>query len=899
MLTILTAADGAPQTKKFTPDEQGGVKSTAPKFTSQFHVQTVEFSDLYGLAAALDGVQTHETIIPGVRNDQPSLKANGTVQTTKNEWAARGDRPEQIAFFKDDFVNWICFDLDDFPVPVGYGWHDPAGMASAVWGDLQRRHDFLRGVGCVWKTSGSAGMPGKDDTARFHLFVMLERALLEHDRRALLAAVPEADAGMWTCVKKHYVAGRVCDGFPDPLGNAQRSGVIDGAPLVWKPTMPPPARTATGPISITDETTPDARAELERLAARLGNTRLGGRSNAVGSIGRLAGGMVGAGEATEDDAFAILWNAITANFDHPDKHDDHLSMVIEDGADYPMTAAAIRAQYDDQRQNDLGKQFPDVGNAYMPAGARMTPPTHTTPLAMVKDHITTTLPDNVAPLAQDVARLPRAQREQVMEHADQHNPTITGPLRAAVQGEHDQLRMGTTQQLYADGAAKALADYVKIRDVGGGSAVKHRITAAEMTLQAFNTAYKDLPPVSVMRAEKRVDILATDYWWTHDQSTEVYEVCGFDPRYDGPHWNEYGQTVWNTFQPPAIAVQPGDVSLWHALIDLQIPDANDRALFHDYMARLAQCRGERIGYALGNIGPHGAGKSTAIEVARYLVEGKWGQQSGTYAVQTSAANLGTRFNGEMERALLVYVHEMEKPIAGAYGLQAERSAALKEAITSPTIAVERKGKDRYDAKAFFNVVVAANETALGSFHLEPTERRWMLVHWQYDKEAVKLALGGDFFERLYAWLQNGGMSMLAHFYGTLPLLPRAGRDAPKTTYWEGAVGASKSEVEIAIEDAIEDGDREGSRNGWVSAASVRVMLEQDDNVKRVPAGRTIGGILRGMGYRCVGKAKFLDQGRATALWTNTPGQHDTQKRALVHEIERFQAAQSNGASVMV
>lgn len=87
---------------------------------------------------------------------------------------------------------------------------------------------------------------------------------------------------------------------------------------------------------------------------------------------------------------------------------------------------------------------------------------------------------------------------------------------------------------------------------------------------------------------------------------------------------------------------------------------------------------------------------------------------------------------------------------------------LKALVTEPEIAIEAKGRDVIVARNRLKIIAATNEEHV--LHAATDERRWLVVRTS-DLRKGDLA----YFEKLNAWLDNGGRSKVLGYLRTLPL----------------------------------------------------------------------------------------------------------------------------------
>lgn len=335
-ITILRSANGRRATKRFHP---GGVEDYARE--SHWH---------WGEA----GIRTFEDLarlLARVERDPLSLIVQGTVAPTWREKTIiprtkRKGEPSLI----DGGSRVVHFDIDDLPLPLGTGWHDPEGVARAVWqAVIVARVPAFAGVSFVWQASSSAGTPGKEHLAKLHLWAMLDQPIEEDHRKALLKQAG-ADDSLASINQPNYVAAPIFDGVPDPLANVGRSGVIIGTrdhacidQIAWPETEIRQAKArkpkgeagpAITPEGLDHETTKAGRAILEGACWKISTAPQGKRNVLINRMAYLIGGHVAGGSIAYSEAREALLKGGLAS-----GHDRYVEAVengLRDGLQRPI-----------------------------------------------------------------------------------------------------------------------------------------------------------------------------------------------------------------------------------------------------------------------------------------------------------------------------------------------------------------------------------------------------------------------------------------------------------------------------------------------------------------------------------------------------------------------------------
>jgi len=335
-ITVLTSASGKRATKRFT---QQGVEGYARE--SRWRWREIEigtFDDLARLLAEIERVRA-SLIVQGTV--APAWRDKEIIPRTKSK-----GEPSLI----DGESRVVHFDIDDLPLPLGTGWHDPEGVARAIWASvIIARIPAFDGVSFCWQASSSAGTPGKEHLAKLHIWALLDQPIDEDQRKALLK-LAGADHSLASINQPNYVAGPIFDGVPDPLADVGRSGVVIGDRdhaavdlIAWPETKirqakARKAKASQGPVIVPeglDHATTDAgRDLLDRACVKIRNLSSGGRNNEINKIAYGIGGHVAGGSIAFTEAQSALLSASLAS-----GHDRYVEAVengLRDGIQRPI-----------------------------------------------------------------------------------------------------------------------------------------------------------------------------------------------------------------------------------------------------------------------------------------------------------------------------------------------------------------------------------------------------------------------------------------------------------------------------------------------------------------------------------------------------------------------------------
>lgn len=335
-VTILTSANGKRATKRFTPEKVEGYARESRWRWREAGIST--FDDLARLLAEIER-DPLSLIVQGVV--APIWRDKDIIPRTK-----RKGEPSLI----DGGSRVVHFDIDDLPLPLGTGWHDPEGVARAIWHDvIVARVPAFASVSFFWQASSSAGTPGKENLAKLHLWAMLDQPIDEDHRKALLK-LAGADDSLASINQPNYVAAPIFDRVPDPLADVGRSGVVIGTldhacddQIAWPEATIKEAKArkpkaeagpTIAPEGLDHETSEAGRAILDGICGKIRTASQGGRNKLINRLAYLIGGHVAGGSIAYAEAREALLKAGLAS-----GHDRYVEAVengLRDGLQHPI-----------------------------------------------------------------------------------------------------------------------------------------------------------------------------------------------------------------------------------------------------------------------------------------------------------------------------------------------------------------------------------------------------------------------------------------------------------------------------------------------------------------------------------------------------------------------------------
>jgi hypothetical protein len=209
-----------------------------------------------------------------------------------------------------------------------------------------------------------------------------------------------------------------------------------------------------------------------------------------------------------------------------------------------------------------------------------------------------------------------------------------------------------------------------------------------------------------------------------------------------------------------------------------------------WLAHLVQHPADKPGVAMVLRGLKGTGKDV---VGRYLGRMIGGRHVANIAQQDHI--LG-KFNEHLQSALLVHVEE-----AIWAGSKAGESV-LKNLLTAPTLTIERKGVDAYQARSCFRMLMSSNES--WTVPASADERRFAV----FDVSAARRG-NAEYFAALHAEMEGDGPAALLHFLREYDLSGFNVRAAPDSVGLTGQKLASLRGIHLWWFEALQAGEIPG------------------------------------------------------------------------------------------
>ena len=337
------------------------------------------------------------------------------------------------------------------------------------------------------------------------------------------------------------------------------------------------------------------------------------------------------------------------------------------------------------------------------------------------------------------------------------------------------------------------------------------------------------------------DKVADEAWKAFTQS-QVYSA----PKADGycfkPHLGpgelvrDSGLTFVNTYRRLEVPSVHGDVGPMLEHLEWMYPNAGDRAQMLAYAAAVVQYPGIKFHWAPVFQGAQGNGKGMLAECVLMATPLP-------YRRKPAIDDIANKFNSWAEGALFAFGDELQ--------IQPHMMDRLKLLITSRTIEIEAKGKDKRTTEICVNFMFATNyRTAVPD---AKSERRFAIYYSaQQDKEELEADGTSKRAARAWDWLiDEGGYARVTHYLQnySIPdeLNPTVGcRTAPRTSSYDEVCQWAKGEFAVLVENAI-NVQYLGITENWISSKALGLFLKEERASAKYNSN-TFGTRLKELGY---------------------------------------------------
>lgn len=305
----------------------------------------------------------------------------------------------------------------------------------------------------------------------------------------------------------------------------------------------------------------------------------------------------------------------------------------------------------------------------------------------------------------------------------------------------------------------------------------------------------------------------------------------FEPREAaGTILEREGLDYINTWREVPIETVEGDVTpfLTHLATLFE-----DWRLLLNYMKFMVQRKGEKAMWWPFLQGMPGNGKSFISDTMEYCI-------GTTYTQRPTPKNIDSNFNSTLYGCLFLAIEDIK--LEDDYGAFWE---TLKPMVTQKRLEIEYKGVDKLAREVCFNSIMNSNHK--NGIRKEPDDRRIapFFARQQWVGDLERDGLTEDYFNRLWAWAENGGWAHVAHYLATDPIDKGfSAKKCPITSCNAEHIRVSRSPAEQEILEAVRCGSI-GFRGGWLNLMKVNHLLDSRRSRSSLDTRRAM---VQGLGY---------------------------------------------------
>lgn len=339
-------------------------------------------------------------------------------------------------------------------------------------------------------------------------------------------------------------------------------------------------------------------------------------------------------------------------------------------------------------------------------------------------------------------------------------------------------------------------------------------------------------------------VTPTDYVLNHLKIPAVYDYI-YDPSRPGEITPIIGgQKFVNTYVPtypepdPSRADEAGKQFYGH--LQNLIAEEQYRRTLVDFIAYMVQHPGRKIRWAVVIQGVEGAGKTYLAEAAKAVL--------GRRHVKTiSGEAIKKGWNEWSYGSQLIVLEEVRVQGTNRH----EVMNALKPLITNDDISVNQRNRDTRESENIANYMLFSNHH--DALSLTPGDRRYFVVKSALQHKQQVLALGENYFTRLFQMLQTRAGALRSWFL-SWDISPGFSPDghAPRTVYVTDMVNDSASDITAAVRRLLSEADYPLIQYDMVSTKTMLDVLQVNEGLPRVTA-QQICHVLREEGFENAGR----------------------------------------------
>lgn len=257
-----------------------------------------------------------------------------------------------------------------------------------------------------------------------------------------------------------------------------------------------------------------------------------------------------------------------------------------------------------------------------------------------------------------------------------------------------------------------------------------------------------------------------------------------------------GACCYNSYLPPEHKPpKPGMTpDRWLDHVKKLYPDPVEYEHFFDFCAHMIQRPDEKVNHGIVMSGSQGIGKDTALVPVRRGV-GEWN------AAEVSPDAITDNYNGHVKSVLLVInevrPHDEDFKASNFYNV-------LKPLLASPpeVISMTLKYANMIFVRNLCHVILTTNDPL--SMYIPSEDRRLFVMTSPLPDPKRHEVFHPDYFEELYAWLDNGGTEAVIAWLKARQYDPKTMRAAPPVTRGKSCIIQSAEQVRRSQADDLWD-----------------------------------------------------------------------------------------------
>lgn len=328
----------------------------------------------------------------------------------------------------------------------------------------------------------------------------------------------------------------------------------------------------------------------------------------------------------------------------------------------------------------------------------------------------------------------------------------------------------------------------------------------------------------------------------------------YAPPHTSPMFELEGLQYANTYNP-ASAPAAEDVAAVDAVLDahfaMLLPDARERRLLLSWVAHTVSRPGVLLGWAPYVCGEPGTGKSVIGQVLRSAMGPG---NVGTVPVK----GLGDKFSGWATGRAVNILDEVKLHGENRHDV----ANAMKPYITEPTVSVEYKGRDSFDAPNFTSYLLFSNY--VDGLPVEDGDRRYGFFISPMTREQMIAAQAAGHYDRLWAALRTAPGAVRGWVLRQ-PIDPEVLQSrAPETAGRARVLEAVEPEALTAVRQVLMEGAH--GITSRTAVASVVARLAREKMGYR-PQSTMLSSALEKCGWKRYSRAMKWE-GRAEGIWVS-------------------------------